>query len=71
MAIDIVVNGNESSIQNGSTIADLLETIDIDVDHTQGIAVAINNEIIRRPEWKARELIAGDLVELVTARQGG
>ncbi len=71
MAIDIVVNGNESSIQNGSTIADLLETIDIDVDNTQGIAVAINNEIIRRPEWKARELIAGDLVELVTARQGG
>ena len=71
MAIDIIVNGDARTVEIGSTLADLLETIDIDIEDTRGIAVAINNEVVRRPEWKGRELYAGDLVELVTARQGG
>ncbi|GMQ82829.1 MAG: hypothetical protein BMS9Abin05_2292 [Rhodothermia bacterium] len=71
MAIDIIVNGDASTLENGSTLADLLETIDLDIEKTRGIAVAINNEIVRQPEWKGRELNTGDLVELVTARQGG
>ena len=71
MAIDIVVNGDESRVENGSTLADLLESLNIDVENTRGIAVAVNEEIIRRTDWNKRELNAGDLVELVTARQGG
>lgn len=71
MVIDIVVNGSKSEVQMGSTIEDLLQTIDIDINNVNGIAVAINSEIVRRPEWKGRELNEGDVVELVTARQGG
>ena len=71
MAIDIVVNGSKSEVQKGSTIEDLLQTIDIDIENAAGIAVAINSEIVRRPEWQERELNEGDVVELVTARQGG
>ncbi|TDI71933.1 MAG: sulfur carrier protein ThiS [Bacteroidetes bacterium] len=71
MAIDIVVNGSKSEVQKGSTIEDLLQIIDIDINNATGIAIAINSEIVRRPEWKGRELNEGDVVELVTARQGG
>ncbi len=71
MTIDIVVNGDESKVENGSTLADLLESVNIDVENTRGIAVAVNDEIIRRTDWNKRELNAGDSVELVTARQGG
>ncbi|MCH8122109.1 MAG: sulfur carrier protein ThiS [Bacteroidetes bacterium] len=71
MTIDIVVNGDESRVENGSTLADLLESVNIDVENTRGIAVAVNDEIIRRTDWNKRELNAGDSVELVTARQGG
>lgn len=71
MTIDIVVNGDESRVENGSTLADLLESVNIDVENTRGIAVAVNDEIIRRTDWNKRELNDGDSVELVTARQGG
>ncbi|MCH8246027.1 MAG: sulfur carrier protein ThiS [Bacteroidetes bacterium] len=71
MTIDIVVNGDESRVENGSTLADLLESVNIDIENTRGIAVAVNDEIIRRTDWNKRELNAGDSVELVTARQGG
>lgn len=71
MTIDIVVNGDENRVENGSTLADLLESVNIDIENTRGIAVAVNDEIIRRTDWNKRELNAGDSVELVTARQGG
>ena len=71
MTIDIVVNGDESRIENGSTLADLLESVNINIENSRGIAVAVNDELIRRTDWYKRELNAGDSVELVTARQGG
>ena len=45
--------------------------IDIDPVSSRGVAVAINEEIVRRPDWTTRQLESGDEVELVTAQQGG
>ena len=71
MALDIILNGKESTLENVSTLADLLVEIDIDPVSSRGVAVAINEEIVRRPDWNTRQLQSGDEVELVTARQGG
>ena len=35
------------------------------------IAVAVNNRVVRRQNWAACELLAGDIVVLLTAVQGG
>ncbi|MBU2694571.1 sulfur carrier protein ThiS [Pimelobacter sp. 30-1] len=36
-----------------------------------GVAVAVNDEVVPRGEWAARRLVDGDVVEVVTAVQGG
>lgn len=36
-----------------------------------GIAVAVNDEVVRRPAWAATRLGAGDRVDVLTAVQGG
>lgn len=37
----------------------------------RGIAVAVNQEVIPRAEWSGHQLNQGDVVEIITARQGG
>jgi sulfur carrier protein len=37
----------------------------------RGIAVARNGEVVPRSEWLATRLDPGDLVEVLTAAQGG
>ncbi|WP_017609710.1 sulfur carrier protein ThiS [Nocardiopsis xinjiangensis] len=36
-----------------------------------GIAVAVNDEVLRRPAWAATRLGTGDRVDVLTAVQGG
>lgn len=36
-----------------------------------GIAVAVNDTVVRRSDWKQTELADGDHVEVITAMQGG
>ncbi|MDN5744414.1 MAG: sulfur carrier protein ThiS [Nocardioidaceae bacterium] len=36
-----------------------------------GIAVAVNQDILPRQEWPTHSLLEGDVVEIVTAVQGG
>lgn len=36
-----------------------------------GIAVAVNDEVVRRTAWTDTELSAGDRVDVLTAVQGG
>jgi sulfur carrier protein len=38
---------------------------------TQGVAVAVNGEIVPRAQWPGYELKNGDVVEVITAMQGG
>lgn len=71
MDVHITVNGKESVLREGSTLADLLMKIDIDPLKVRGVAIAVNEAIVRKSEWDSRELKAGDEVEMVTAHQGG
>ncbi len=71
MAIEILLNGEPERVQNRTTLSDLLMTLDVDAETVQGIAVAVNEEVVRRFEWTERELHSGDEVDIITAQQGG
>ena len=37
----------------------------------KGIAVAVNGEVVRRVDWAGHRLVDGDVVDVLTAAQGG
>ncbi len=67
----LTINGESRSLTEGSSVNDLLASIAIDPDEAQGIAVAVNEKIVRRNDWYGMILSTGDRVEVVTAQQGG
>ncbi|MFO7314182.1 sulfur carrier protein ThiS [Rhodothermus marinus] len=67
----IVLNGEPYEVPTGTTVAELLRRLEIDPETARGIAVAVNEEVVRRSQWAELRLQAGDRVEVVTARQGG
>lgn len=67
----LTINGESRSLTEGSSVNDLLASIAIDPDEAQGIAVAVNEIIVRRNDWYGMILSTGDRVEVVTAQQGG
>lgn len=67
----ITVNGEARRVPPGTTVHALLATLDVDPDAARGIAVAVNDEVVRKADWKARVLADEDAVEVVTAQQGG
>lgn len=69
--ISISVNGQSKSISPESSVADVLHSEGVDVDEARGIAVALNDEIVRRGAWQTTDVVDGDRIEIVTARQGG
>ena len=67
----ILVNGEAQPLPRADmTLEQLLETMDIDAQ-TSGVAVAVNDEVVRRQAWNEATLQEGDRVEIVTAKQGG
>ncbi|HEY1797056.1 MAG TPA: sulfur carrier protein ThiS [Stellaceae bacterium] len=63
------VNGEAAEIA-ATTIAELLSERGIDPG-ARFLAVAVNGAVIRRAEWTASPLTAGDDVEIVRPLQGG
>jgi len=60
----IVLNGQPTTRAPGATVADLVPT-------TPGLAVAVNGEVVPRDRHPTTPLRDGDVVEVVTAVQGG
>ena len=67
-AMDVVVNGEMRAIGEGSTVAELLEILEL-----KGLACAVevNRELVRKEEHRSRALTAGDEIEVVTLVGGG
>lgn len=63
------VNGVEEEVAV-ATVADLLVERGID-PAVRFLAVAINGAVVRRVDWPATALAAGDSVEIVRPLQGG
>ncbi|MCH7639295.1 MAG: sulfur carrier protein ThiS [Bacteroidetes bacterium] len=66
----IVVNGESREVPVDVTIDDLLSHLGRDPE-MPGVAVAVNDTVVRRANWTKTMLKEGDHVEIITASQGG
>ena len=67
----IHINGSETPVAGPTPLVELLRQRGIDPSEARGIAVAVNERIVRRGDWSERAVQPGDTIEIVTARQGG
>lgn len=66
--ITVNVNNTAHSFNLNSNVQDLLKQLDISEN---GIAVAVNNQIISKSEWEQHKLAEGENVLIIRATQGG
>ena len=66
--IEIHVNGQPRAVAAGSTVAMLLQTLELD---PRTLAVERNLELVPRGQHAATPLAAGDRLEVVTLVGGG
>jgi sulfur carrier protein len=66
--MSIVVNGEPSEIAPGTTVAELLEVLDVP---SRGVAVAVDAEVVPRGSWETFAVADGARVEVLIAVQGG
>lgn len=68
--MNITVNGETKKVLSGLTLHQLLFDLEIDPSR-QGIAVAINQEVVLRAEWEETEIQPNSEIEIIRAAQGG
>ena len=66
--ITIKVNNQSKEISDNSSVANLLSELD---QPENGIAVAINQQIITKTDWETKEISNGDDILIIQATQGG
>lgn len=68
--MDLIVNGKrvetETDLTVGALLAHLLKSA-----QREGMAVAVNGEVVPKGAWSERRLQAGDRVEIIRAVRGG
>ena len=64
----VMVNGQRREVAPGSTVAQL---VDVLTRAPAGVAVAVNDVVVRRADWSSTVLDEADRVEVLTAVQGG
>ncbi|HEY5477525.1 MAG TPA: sulfur carrier protein ThiS [Tepidiformaceae bacterium] len=68
--ITVRINGETRALPAGTDIPGLIREV-AGTDPEQGIAIALNGEVIRRVDWPAATLHNNDIIEIVRATQGG
>ena len=67
----ITLNGEPTTVDDGTTIHTLQQTrLDVPPE-ARGIAVAVDAEVVPRGEWPRHVVADGAQVEVLTAIQGG
>jgi sulfur carrier protein len=66
--VNATVNGEARELQDGATIADLLRALGVE---PTGIAVAVNERVVRKAAFAEHALRDGDAVEIIRAVAGG
>jgi sulfur carrier protein len=65
----IVLNGSSCELPSQTLVAALAE-LGLD-EEAQGVAVAVDGEVLPRERWRGEVLADGARVEILTAMQGG
>ncbi|MFC6883041.1 MULTISPECIES: sulfur carrier protein ThiS [Actinomadura] len=63
----VIVNGEPRELPDGASVAEAVAG----VTASAGVAVAVNDEVVRRSAWDATTLNEADRLEVLTAVQGG
>ena len=66
----VLLNGRRHPLPGRCNVVQLLQRLGIDPE-AQGVAVAVNDRVVRRQDWGAQWLAPDDHVEVVRAVQGG
>jgi sulfur carrier protein len=66
----IVLNGGDSDIRAGETLAAVLAHLGLDLN-ARGVAVAVDGEVVPRASWDTYALGDDARVEVLNAMQGG
>lgn len=66
--MQVRINGEERALADGTTIAALLAELALPAD---GVAVAVNLDVVPRGQHADRIIAAGDRVEIIRAVGGG
>lgn len=69
--IPITVNGEARTVPSEYPLVAVLRDLEIDPADATGVAVAINESVIRSQDWDDVTLAAEDTVEVIQAQQGG
>ncbi|QJB34561.1 sulfur carrier protein ThiS [Chitinophaga oryzae] len=67
--MEVLVNNKLYAVQHGTTIAALLQFIQLSAQ--KGIAVAVNNQVVPRNSWDDQPLQPSDNITIIRATQGG
>jgi len=66
--VTVLVNENPIEIEENATLSQLLQKVNASVE---GIAIAINDEIIAKNAWESQAIKNNDNVLIIKATQGG
>jgi len=69
--ISVTVNGEDRTVPDGYPLTEVLRDLEIDPEDSSGVAVAINESVIRSQDWEGVTLSEEDTVEVIQAQQGG
>lgn len=64
----IKVNNKRQEISNKTTVQKLVDDLKIT---TNGIAIAINNAVVKKTDWSSKILQQEDVVLIIKSTQGG
>jgi sulfur carrier protein len=64
----IKVNNETQEISDKTTLQKLVEHLKV---QTNGIAIAVNNTVVKRTEWSSKMLQQEDVVLIIKSTQGG
>jgi sulfur carrier protein len=67
--VQVTINKESFALPNTGTLADVLSLLDIQLP--DGIAIAVNDNVIPKGEWLRYKLQADDNVFVIRATQGG
>lgn len=66
--MEIRLNGEPRRIAAGCSLSDLIRSLGLEPER---LAIEVNLEIVRKPDWPKRRISPGDTIEIVHFVGGG